>query len=100
MEHEVRLVLADRSGDALVAQKRPDALWLATERLRTRRVVHQHDPVRAVRDGAQAIVECRHVVARLPVHLAKQRLAEVGQARAGEAAHKPLQAGDPHLASL
>jgi hypothetical protein len=100
VQDEIRLVLADRRCDPLVPEERPDALGLATQRLGAGRVVQQDDPIRAVGDLSQAFVERRHVIARLPVHLAQQRLAEVGQARAGEAADESLEADDPDLAAI
>jgi hypothetical protein len=59
--------------------------------------VEQHDPQGAHRDLAQPPVEGLDLGGGLGVHLAQQRLAEVGDVRAREAAHEPLRPRDSHL---
>ena len=47
----------DRASEAVAAEKRPDPARLALERGRRRRVVKEHDPEVAVRDGLELAVE-------------------------------------------
>ena len=74
-----------------------DALGLALERLRDRRVVEEHDPDVAVDDVHAARGDRLRLGGRLGVHLAQERLAEVGQHRAGEAADEALAPTMPTL---
>ena len=50
-----------------------------------------------MRDRAQAVADRLHLGRRLGVHLAEQRLAEVRERRAGEAADEALDADHPEL---
>ena len=97
VQHERRLVLGDRGGEPVGAEERLDPRRLADERRVRRRVVQQHDPHRAQRDRAQAALQRLDVARGLGVDLAQQRLAEVRQVRAGEAADEALHADDADL---
>ena len=88
---------ADRRGQPRRAEEGPDRLRLADERLRDRRVVEQDDPPVAAGDRLEPRLDRLHLARRLGVHLTQQRLAEVGQLRAGEAADEPLGADDADL---
>ena len=94
VEDEVGPVGADRPCQAAGAEEGPDRLGLADQGPGHRRVVHEHDPPVAARDRLQARPERVDLDRRLPVHLAQQRLAEVRNLRAGEAADEPLAADD------
>ena len=97
VQDEVGAVRADRRGEARRAEERPDRLRLADERLRDRGVVEQDDPAVAARDRLEPRLERLDLARRLGVDLPQQRLAEVGQLGAGEAADEPLGADDPEL---
>ena len=62
-----------------------------------RGVVQQHDPVLAARDRLEAELERSDLVARLPVELAQERLAEVGDLGAGESPDEALAADNPDV---
>jgi hypothetical protein len=97
VENEVGPVRADRSRQAGGAEERPDRLRLADEGLWHRRVVQEHDAPVTAGDRLQPRLERLHLTRRLVVDLAQERLAEIGQLGAGEAADEPFQADDPDL---
>ena len=70
-------MLEDRRRQPVAAEEGPDADRLALQRVGRRRVVQEHDPERAHRDRAQALVEGGDVGCCGGVHLAQLRLAEV-----------------------
>src|SRR5581483_12212483 len=70
---------------------------LALDRCPDRRVVQQHDSQVAVHDLLQASGNRLRLARRLGVHLAQQRLAEVRENRAGEAADEALRADDAEI---
>jgi Nucleotidyl transferase of unknown function (DUF2204) len=97
VEDGIRPVRADRAREPPRAEECPDALRLADERLRHRRVVEEHEPSLAPCDRLQPGLHGLDLPGRLGVHLAQQRLPEVRDLRAREPAHEPLRADHPHL---
>src|SRR6266550_2987954 len=94
VEDHVRPVLGDRGSEAIAAEVRPDALRLAVQRVRRRRVVEEDDPDRAVRDLLQTAADRIDLRARLGIDPPQQRFPEVRQLRAREAADETLGADD------
>ena len=90
----------DRRREPRGAEERPDRLRLADERLRDGRVVEQDDAAVAARDRLEPGLDRVHVSRRLAVDLAQERLAEVGQLGAGEAADEALHTDDPHVGAV
>ena len=88
-------MVGDRVRQAVAAQEERDLRALALDRRQRRRVVHEDDPEVAAGGRAQAGVERFDLLAGLGVHPAQERLAEVGQVRAREAADEALGADDP-----
>ena len=97
VEDEVGAVRADRGGEAARAEERPDRLGLAVERLADRRVVEQHDAPVAAGDRLEPALDRVRLGRRLGVDRAQQRLAEVGDLGAFEAADEALRADDADL---
>lgn len=97
MEDDVGAVLRDRRCEAVAAEIRPDPLRFSVQRVGRRRVVEQHDPDGTVRDLLETGADGFDLGARLGVDLPQERLAEVGQLRAGEPTHEALRAYDANL---
>ena len=94
VEHEVGAVLGDRRRQPVAAEQQVDAFGLAFDRSLDRRVVEQHDPQVAVHELLEALRDRLRLARRLCIVLAQQRLAEVGESRAREAADEPFRADD------
>jgi hypothetical protein len=90
-------VLDDRRSHSVSSEKYPDSLRLASERGVGRRVVQQDDPHGAVGHGTQASIDRIDLGGGFRIHLPQERLAEVGEVRACEAADEPLRSHDPDL---
>ena len=97
VQHEVGAVLRDRRREAVAAEDHVDALGLALDRRPNRRVVQEHDAESQCTTSCRPLRDRLGVVRRLRVDLAQQRLAEVGERRAGKAADEPLRPDDPEL---
>src|SRR5687768_16864364 len=78
MEHRVRPVGADGAGEASGPEERPDPLRLAGQGVARRGVVEEDEAPVAAGDRFEALLEGIDLLRGLRVHLAKQRLAEVG----------------------
>jgi hypothetical protein len=97
VDDEIRPVHSDRGGKPAGSEKRPDRLGLSDERLRNRRVVHQHHDAMTAGDGFETFLESLHLERGLTVDVAQQPFAEVGELGAGEPADEALHAHDPEL---
>src|SRR5262245_14208195 len=102
VENEVWPVRADRRGKPAGAEEGPDRLGLADERVADGGVMEQHDAAMAACDLLQPRLDSFHLGCRFAVHLAQERLAEVGQLRAGEASDEALRPDDAdvHVSEL
>jgi predicted nucleotidyltransferase len=100
VEDDVRPVLGDRRSQPVAAEEGPDALGLAVQRVRGRRVVEEHDTDRAVRDLLQAAPDRLDLVRGLRIDLPQERLTEVRELRPREPAHESLGTDDPDLLSV
>jgi hypothetical protein len=97
VQDEIGPVLGDRDRQAFRAEEDLDPLGLTFERVHCRRVVEQHDAEVAGADLLETVRERLDLGGRLGVDIAEQRLAEVGQRGAEEAADESLRADDSEL---
>jgi Uncharacterised nucleotidyltransferase len=94
VHHDVRTVHADRGRKASRPEERPDRFGLTYQGVRDGCVVQENDPNVTAGDGLEALFERLDLERRLLVDPAEERLAEVGQFGAREAADEPFHADD------
>jgi hypothetical protein len=100
VKYEVGTMSADRAREPAGAEERPDALRLPDEGLGNWCVVEQDDAAMAAGDRFQALLERGHLVARLLIEPAEERLAEIGDLGTRKAADEPLAAHDADVDPL
>jgi len=97
VQDEIGAVLGDRGREPVTTEVGVNARRLPLERVHDRRIVEKDDAEVAVDDRLQAAGDRLDLGARLGVDPSQQRLTEIRQRRAGEAADEALRTDDTEL---